>query len=144
MNEPTGRTVTKKELVHRIAEELDQTKVVVRGVIQRFLDEIVEELGRGNRLEFREFGVFEVRERRSRRAQNPRTLSKVVVPSRRVVRFKVGRAMRELMQDEAPPPAPKAKPKPAAPPAARPDPAAVPPARPAPPKPPPTAPGSPF
>jgi integration host factor subunit beta len=141
MNQQPGRTVTKKELVHRIAEELDQTKVVVRGVIQKFLDEIVEELARGNRLEFREFGVFEVRERSQRRAQNPRTLSKVVVPPRRVVRFKVGRAMRDLTADEAEAPAPKVKtPAPAV---ARPEPP-PPPVRPTPPKPPPTSPGSPF
>jgi len=141
MNEQPGRTVTKKELVHRIAEELDQTKVVVRGVIQKFLDEIVEELARGNRLEFREFGVFEVRERSQRRAQNPRTLSKVVVPPRRVVRFKVGRAMRDLTGDESEAPAPKVKaPAPVATRAESP-PAPV---RPTPPKPPPTSPGSPF
>src|SRR5881394_4017544 len=57
------RTITKKELVARIAERTAQTKVVARDVIQLFLDEIIDELGRGNRLEFREFGVFEIKER---------------------------------------------------------------------------------
>ena len=52
------RTITKKELVARIAERTTQTKVVARDIIQMFLDEIIDELGRGNRLEFREFGVF--------------------------------------------------------------------------------------
>ena len=89
------RTVTKKELVARIADRTGQTKVVVKDVIQMFLDEIIEELGRGNRLEFREFGVFEIKERAARRAQNPRTLEKVEVPAKRVVKFKVGRLMRE-------------------------------------------------
>jgi hypothetical protein len=51
-------------------------------------------------LEFREFGVFEVRERAARRAQNPRTLEKVYVPAKRVVKFKVGRLMRERICDE--------------------------------------------
>ena len=95
MSETGVRTVTKRELVNRIAEETDLTKVVVRDVIQRFLDSIVEELSGGNRLEFREFGVFEVRERKPRTAQNPRTLEKVAVPAKRVVKFKVGRVMRQ-------------------------------------------------
>ena len=90
-----SRTVTKKELVSRIAEVTGQTKVVTKEVIQLFLDEIISELGNGNRLEFREFGVFEIKERAARKAQNPRTLEKVFVPSKKVVKFKVGRLMKE-------------------------------------------------
>ena len=92
--EKKGQTITKKELVHRIAEATGESKVIVKDVVQRFLDAITEELGKGNRLEFREFGVFEVKERAPRRAQNPRTLEKVDVPAKRVVKFKVGRMMR--------------------------------------------------
>lgn len=95
-------TTTKKELVNRIADRTGQTKVVVKDIIQRFLDEIINELAEGNRLEFREFGVFEVKERAARRAQNPRTLEKVSVPAKRVVKFKVGRLMREQVCDERP------------------------------------------
>ena len=89
------RTVTKKELVSRIADRTGQTKVVTKDIIQMFLDEIIAELGKGNRLEFREFGVFEIKERAARKAQNPRTLEKVDVPAKRVVKFKVGRLMKE-------------------------------------------------
>ena len=89
------RTVTKKELVSRIADRTGQTKVVTKDIIQMFLDEIITELGKGNRLEFREFGVFEIKERAARKAQNPRTLEKVDVPAKRVVKFKVGRLMKE-------------------------------------------------
>ena len=89
------RTITKKELVARIAERTTQTKVVARDIIQLFLDEIIDELGRGNRLEFREFGVFEIKERAARKAQNPRTLEKVDVPAKRVVKFRVGRMMKQ-------------------------------------------------
>ena len=95
-------TITKKELVNRIADQTGQTKVVVKDILQQFLDEIIEELAQGNRLEFREFGVFEVRERAARRAQNPRTLEKVSVPAKRVVKFKVGRLMRQRVCDEQP------------------------------------------
>jgi len=95
-----GNTITKKELVNRIADQTGQTKVIVKEIIQRFLDEIIAELGRGNRLEFREFGVFEIKERAARRAQNPRTLEKVSVPAKKVVKFKVGRLMREKVSGE--------------------------------------------
>jgi integration host factor subunit beta len=90
-------TVTKKELVNRIAEKTGQTKVITKDIIQMFLDEIINELGKGNRLEFREFGVFEIKERAARKAQNPRTLEKVSVPAKKVVKFKVGRLMKELV-----------------------------------------------
>ena len=130
-------TITKKELVNRIAEHTKQTKVVVKDIIQRFLDEIIDELSVGNRLEFREFGVFEVKERAARLAQNPRTLEKVQVPAKKVVKFKVGRLMRErVCEDEAPPRPPRAR-EPIQP---REEP--PPPAPPAPPKPPPS--NSPF
>lgn len=88
-------TITKKELVNRIADRTGQTKVVTKEIIQLFLDEVIHELATGNRLEFRDFGVFEVKFRKARRAQNPRTLEKVDVPPKKVVKFKVGRVMRE-------------------------------------------------
>lgn len=107
MTSQEPQTVTKKELVNRIADSTKQTKVVVKDIIQRFLDEIIIELSAGNRLEFREFGVFEIKDRAARRAQNPRTLEKVQVPAKRVVKFKVGRLMRERIGDEPSPPPPK-------------------------------------
>jgi integration host factor subunit beta len=97
---PEPQTITKKELVNRIAEQTKQTKVVVKDILQQFLEEIVSELSDGNRLEFREFGVFEVKKRAARLAQNPRTLEKVYVPAKKVVRFKVGRMMRERVCEE--------------------------------------------
>ena len=94
------KTVTKKELVHRIADRSGVTKVVAKEVIQSFLNAIIDELAEGNRLEFREFGVFESRERAARLAQNPRTLEKVPVPAKRIVKFKVGRLMRKKVSGE--------------------------------------------
>lgn len=94
-------TITKKELIDRIANVTDQKRVLVKKVVQLFLDEIIEELGRGNRLEFRDFGVFETKTRKARRAQNPRTLEPVRVPEKRTVKFKVGRLMKgKLDEDE--------------------------------------------
>jgi integration host factor subunit beta len=87
-------TITKKELIDRIAEETQQKRVHVKRIVQQFLDEVIAELGRGNRLEFRDFGVFETRLRKARRAQNPKTLAPVAVPQKRTVKFKVGRLMK--------------------------------------------------
>ncbi|MFO0840182.1 MAG: HU family DNA-binding protein [Phycisphaerae bacterium] len=88
------KTITKKELVDRIAEKSAIKRVIVKRIVQDFLDEIVSELGDGNRLEFRDFGVFELRSRAARVAQNPKTMEKVRVPSKRTVKFKVGRLMK--------------------------------------------------
>lgn len=90
-------TITKKELIDRIADKEQLKRVLVKRIIQTFLDTIVEELGHGNRLEFRDFGVFEAKIRAAREAQNPKTMHKVTVPSRRTVKFKVGRVMRERL-----------------------------------------------
>jgi integration host factor subunit beta len=87
-------TVTKKELIDRIADREDAKRTLVKRVIQDFLNEIIDELAKGNRLEFRDFGVFECRVRAARIAQNPKTMAKVPVPPKRTVKFKVGRVMR--------------------------------------------------
>lgn len=92
-------TVTKKELVDRIADQTGSKRVVVKDTVQRFLDEVINELGEGNRLEFRDFGVFETRERAARIAQNPKTLQRVHVPPKRTVKFKVGRLMKIKLQE---------------------------------------------
>ena len=88
-------TVTKKELIDRIAERTQVKRVSVKRIIQAFLDEITAELCKNNRLEFRDFGVFETRTRAARVAQNPKTLDRVDVPAKRTVKFKMGRLMRE-------------------------------------------------
>ena len=91
---PTTITITKKELIDRIADKTGEKRVVVKKIVQSVLDEVVNDLGEGKRLEFRDFGVFEVRERKARTAQNPKTLERVEVPSKWSVRFKAGRLMR--------------------------------------------------
>src|SRR5271167_1643114 len=94
-------TITKKELIDRIADNSAQRRVGVKRIIQQFLDEIVIELGKGNRLEFRDFGVFETKLRKARKAQNPKTLEPVEVPEKRTVKFKVGRLMKQKLANLA-------------------------------------------
>lgn len=89
-------TITKKELVEQVAQKTGADRGETRKIVQAFLDAVIEELNQGNRLEFRDFGVFEVRQRAPRMAQNPKTLVPVKVPAKRSVRFKPGRLMREL------------------------------------------------
>ena len=90
-------TITKKELIDRIADNTQAKRVVVKRIVQSFLDEIVEELARNNRLEFRDFGVFETKNRAARVAQNPKTLERVQVPAKRTVKFKTGRLMKQKL-----------------------------------------------
>lgn len=90
-------TITKKELIDRIADNTQAKRVVVKRIVQSFLDEVIEELAKNNRLEFRDFGVFETKNRAARVAQNPKTLERVQVPAKRTVKFKTGRLMKQKL-----------------------------------------------
>ena len=93
-------TITKKELIDQIADATGEKRVAVKKIVQAFLDSIIIELGKSNRLEFRDFGVFEVKHRKSRMAQNPKTLEPVPVPAKRTVKFKVGRLMKQTLSED--------------------------------------------
>ena len=90
-------TTTKKELTNTIAESLKQRQMLVRDIVQAFLDACIEELARGSRLEFRDFGVFETVSRAARKARNPKTGDVVEVPPKTVVDFKMGKRMKALI-----------------------------------------------
>ena len=87
--------MTKKEMAKAIAEEMGLTQLQVQGVVRRVFDGITETLVREGRIELRNFGVFEVKERKPRKARNPRTGERLRVPARRVVTFKPGRGLGE-------------------------------------------------
>ena len=87
--------MTKKEMAKAIAEEMGLTQLQVQGVVRRVFDGITEKLVREGRIELRNFGVFEVRQRKPRKARNPRTGERLKVPAKRVVTFKPGRQMGE-------------------------------------------------
>lgn len=93
-------TITKKELIERIAKKTQFRNITVKEIVQQFLDEISTELGKGNRLEFRDFGIFKIKERAGRTAQNPKTLEKIQVPVKQSVKFKMGRIMRERLNSK--------------------------------------------
>ena len=90
--------MTKKEIVKQIADDLDLTQLKVKEIVQRTLDGIIKTLVEEGRIELRNFGVFEVKKRAPRKARNPRTGDKVLVPSKNVVTFKPGKEMEELVR----------------------------------------------
>jgi integration host factor subunit beta len=95
-------TITKKKLINRIVESTRAKRVTIKATIQHFLDEIVAELANDNRLEFRDFGVFETRMRAARAAHNPKTLKKVQVPAKRTVKFRAGQLMKQKLNGQTP------------------------------------------
>ncbi|MCF7957510.1 MAG: integration host factor subunit beta [Phycisphaerae bacterium] len=93
-------TITKKELIDQISEKTKTKRIIVKRIVQAFLDDVIEELGQDNRLEFRDFGVFETKSRAARIAQNPKTLQRVQVPPKRTVKFKSGRLMKLRLREQ--------------------------------------------
>ena len=89
--------MTKKEIVKRISEDIGLTQLKTKDIVQRTLDAIIATLVSEGRIELRNFGVFEVKQRAPRKARNPRTGDKVYVPSKNVVTFKPGKEMEELV-----------------------------------------------
>ena len=88
--------MTKRELVVRITDETGLTQQQVAGVLQRTLDYITESMVRGETVEFRDFGVFEITTRRPRIGRNPnKPKNTVQIPARKVVKFKAGKVMKE-------------------------------------------------
>jgi integration host factor subunit beta len=90
--------VTKKEIVKTISEEIGLTQLKTKEIVQKTFDAIVETLVDERRIELRNFGVFEVKQRAARKARNPRTGAKVFVPEKFVVTFKPGKEMEEKVR----------------------------------------------
>jgi nucleoid DNA-binding protein len=108
-------TITKKKLVQVIAQMKGLHPNDVRNVLQSFLDVMTDYLSKGDRVEFRDFGVFEIVERKQKIGRNPKNASvPIVIPARAVVKFTPGKKMREDI--EKLPRAPQQNPKPPSPP----------------------------
>lgn len=82
-------------MVLRIAKEMGMRQTDIKRIVQMTLDGVIDVLASEKRLELRNFGVFEVRVRKPRKARNPRTGQEVMVPERKVVTFKPGKLMEE-------------------------------------------------
>jgi integration host factor subunit beta len=93
--------VTKKEIVKQISDRIGLTQLKTKEIVQQTFDAIVETLLEVGRIELRNFGVFEVKRRKARKARNPRTGDKVEVPPKNVVTFKPGKEMEERVRQMA-------------------------------------------
>lgn len=90
--------MTKKEIVKQISERTGLTQLKTKEIVQQTFDAIVETLLEQGRIELRNFGVFEVKRRKARKARNPRTDQPVQVPAKNVVTFKPGKEMEERVR----------------------------------------------
>jgi len=88
-------TLTKRDLVIRISDETNLGQQQVFDVVQKILDYITESLAKGDKVELRNFGVFEVKVRKARVGRNPnKPETDVPIPARSMVKFKAGKEMR--------------------------------------------------
>jgi len=94
--------VTKNDIVVSIAKATGLRQIDVKRIAQMALDGIIDALVDDGRIELRNFGVFEVKTRRGRKARNPHTGEEVMVPAKKVVTFKPGKLMEERISREAP------------------------------------------
>ena len=92
--------MTKRAIVRTVSEQLNITQQEAKQVVQTVLDAIKETLVEEGRIELRNFGVLEVRERAARKARNPRTGDTVQVKKKRVVVFKAGKALEDAVQEK--------------------------------------------
>jgi nucleoid DNA-binding protein len=90
--------MTKKEIVKQISDDLGLTQLKTKEIVQKTFDAIIETLLREKRIELRNFGVFEVKRRKARKARNPRTGERVDVEPKNVVTFKPGKEMEERVR----------------------------------------------
>ena len=90
--------MTKKDIVLRVADETNLKQIDVKKVVQKTFDYIIEALVRGEKIELRNFGVFKIKQRKSRTGRNPRTGEVVPVPPRKVVVFKAGLEMKQKVK----------------------------------------------
>lgn len=90
--------MTKKDIAIKIADDTGVKQVVVKKIIQKALDEIIEILAGGETIELRNFGVFKVKSRKGRIGRNPRTGDTVPVPPKKVVVFKPGMVMKQKVK----------------------------------------------
>src|SRR5260221_7937426 len=99
LRSPGEGTVTKKEIVKQISERIGLTQLKTKEIVQDTFNAIVDTLIEVGRIELRNFGVFEVKKRKARKARNPRTGEKVDVPPKNVVTFKPGKEMEERVRE---------------------------------------------
>ncbi len=90
--------MTKKDIILKVSDATNLKQIDVKKAVQKTFDFIIEALVRGEKIELRNFGVFKIKQRRSRTGRNPRTGQVVPVPPRKVVVFKPGLEMKQKIR----------------------------------------------
>jgi nucleoid DNA-binding protein len=90
--------MTKKDIILKISDDTNLKQIDVKKVVQKTFDCIIDALVRGEKIELRNFGVFKIKQRKSRTGRNPRTGQVVPVPPRKVVVFKPGLEMKKKVR----------------------------------------------
>ncbi|MFA5320909.1 MAG: HU family DNA-binding protein [Candidatus Omnitrophota bacterium] len=90
--------MTKKDIILKVSDETKLKQIDVKKVVQKTFDCILDSLVRGEKIELRNFGIFKIKERKSRTGRNPRTGQTVPVPPRKVVVFKPGLEMKKMVK----------------------------------------------
>jgi integration host factor subunit beta len=94
------KTVTKRDLVERIAGRRPELKKNdISDIVQEFMAAIGDALVKDERIELRDFGVFTPKERKARKARNPKTGETVEVPATKVCGFKIGKELKQRLSD---------------------------------------------
>ena len=88
----------KRDIVLKISQDTGVKQVIVKDVVQRTFDAIMDSLKEGKRIELRNFGVFSVKRRKKRIGRNPKTGEVVPVPERNTVVFKPGLEMKKVIK----------------------------------------------
>jgi nucleoid DNA-binding protein len=109
--------VTKKEIVRQLCDKANKekllkgtlTQLATKEIVQWTFDAIIDTLVEDGRIELRNFGVFEVKQRKPRKARNPRTGARVDVEAKNVVTFQPGKEMEERVRKFAKAIEPKSK-----------------------------------
>jgi DNA-binding protein HU-beta/integration host factor subunit alpha len=91
--------LTKRDIVLEIYEKTNFPQKEVKETVQMTLDVIAKAIGEGRNVELRNFGVFQIQQRKSRVGRNPnKPETDVVIPSRAVIKFKAGKELKVLLE----------------------------------------------
>jgi len=93
--------MTKAELIEEVSKVVEMTRKDSETIVETIFDSIVNSLHKGEKIEIRGFGSFRTRQRQPRVGRNPKTGSRVEVPSKRIPYFKPSKELRDLVNHAA-------------------------------------------
>ena len=94
------KTVTKADLIEKVSQEIEMTRKDSEVIVEAIFDSVVRALRTGDKIEIRGFGSFRTRQRQPRVGRNPKTGTRVEVPSKRIPYFKPSKELKDLVNNE--------------------------------------------